>query len=75
MPGGDSGIRTHDLNNANVALYQLSYVPNHGRRVRMRRSTDELLAHSGQVYQLYYVPYFILPYLNVILKRDKNYKY
>ena len=25
--GGDDGDRTHDLNIANVALYQLSYIP------------------------------------------------
>ena len=43
--GGDSGNRTHDLINANDALYQLSYIPNRRcRRVQMRRSTGELLA-------------------------------
>ena len=26
-PGGDRGIRTPDLGNANAALYQLSYIP------------------------------------------------
>ena len=25
--GGDDGSQTHDLRNANAALYQLSYVP------------------------------------------------
>ena len=26
-PGGDRGIQTLDLSNANAALYQLSYIP------------------------------------------------
>ncbi len=32
--GGDDGSQTHDLRNANAALYQLSYVPKNETNLR-----------------------------------------
>ena len=43
FPGGDDGIRTHDLRNASAALSQLSYVPTNTRIIREARPAEQPL--------------------------------